>query len=68
MIRNRRVVENLCGYEGNAPRQQVWVDTFVVDDAADDKVDPCGYCDAATLLRVHRGVERLELVVEWSSN
>lgn len=42
--------------------REVRSDTFVVDDAEDDKVHPHYYCDAATLLRLHPGFEVLELV------
>ncbi|HET6315171.1 MAG TPA: class I SAM-dependent methyltransferase [Chloroflexota bacterium] len=42
--------------------REVRTDTFVVDDAADDHVHPHYYCDAATLVRLHRGFEVLELI------
>jgi SAM-dependent methyltransferase len=41
--------------------REVRADTFVVDDADDDKVHPHYYCDALTLLRLHPGFEVLEM-------
>jgi tellurite methyltransferase len=41
--------------------REVRPDTFVVDDADTDKAHPHFYCDAATLIRLHRGFELLEL-------
>jgi tellurite methyltransferase len=41
--------------------REVSQDTFVVDDAADDKVRPHLYVDAATVLRLHSGFELLVL-------
>ena len=41
--------------------REVQPDTFVVDDATDDKVHPHFYCDSRTLLELHRGFEVLDL-------
>jgi tellurite methyltransferase len=40
---------------------EVRPDTFVVDNSETDKAHPHFYCDAATLIRLHRGFELLEL-------
>jgi tellurite methyltransferase len=41
--------------------REVRPNTFIVDSAPDDKVHPHFYCDAATLLDLHRGFELLTL-------
>jgi tellurite methyltransferase len=41
--------------------REVQPDTFVVDNVDTDKAHPHFYCDAPTLLRLHRGFEVLEL-------
>jgi 2-polyprenyl-3-methyl-5-hydroxy-6-metoxy-1,4-benzoquinol methylase len=41
--------------------REVRLDTFVVDGVDTDKTHPHFYCNAATLLRLHRGFEVLEL-------
>ena len=41
--------------------REVRPDTFVVYDATDDKVHPHFYADAASLLKLHRGFEILDL-------
>ncbi len=41
--------------------REVRADTFVVDNADTDKAHPHFYCDGATLLRLHRGFEVLNL-------
>ena len=46
---------------GYGKGREVRPHTFVVDDATGDKTHPHFYCDAATLLSLHRGFEVLEL-------
>jgi tellurite methyltransferase len=41
--------------------REVRPDTFVVDDSETDKAHPHFYCEGATLMRMHRGFEVLEL-------
>jgi tellurite methyltransferase len=41
--------------------REVRTNTFVVDSARDDKVHPHFYCDASTLLELHRAFELLTL-------
>lgn len=47
--------------QGYGRGREVRPNTFVVDDATDDKVRPHLYCDAATVLKLHRGFDLLEL-------